>query len=215
MEPNKPLWDRYLQEIDRQLASGAIVEEDYVLLRYSLEASRALVDITLGDVAELTAGSVADILRRARDRRSRDLVNQLKEAQDVGAARESELLGKLESLQTVVDEGVLSSARRKAELDSRIHDLASRFGRIMSWTCYLLMILFVAAGGVGSILGLPVSVGVFGAIAALAILVFLAFGLTHMTLGVTIRDVKRHIENWVSTQTYRVLCAILRLKPVD
>jgi hypothetical protein len=67
MKPPDRLWRAYLEEIDKLSKRGSISENDYYLLRYSLEARRALMEFTLGSPEGFTEGTVAEVLAFAQN----------------------------------------------------------------------------------------------------------------------------------------------------
>ncbi len=66
MNPSDNLWKLYLDEIGRLQQQGDISEEDYHLLRFSMEARNALMETTLGDPDTFTEGTVEEVLAKAR-----------------------------------------------------------------------------------------------------------------------------------------------------
>lgn len=66
LNPSDSLWKRFLQEIDRLEKQGDITEDDYHLLRLSMEARSALVNITLGDVSAFSEGTIEEVLEKAK-----------------------------------------------------------------------------------------------------------------------------------------------------
>jgi hypothetical protein len=66
LEPGGRIWDRYLDEIQRLSSRGEISETDVMLLRYSTEAERSLMDRTMGDADQVTAATVAGILETVK-----------------------------------------------------------------------------------------------------------------------------------------------------
>ncbi|MFJ5956896.1 hypothetical protein ACIQC5_13175 [Paenarthrobacter sp. NPDC092416] len=66
LEPGGRIWDRYLGEIQRLSHTGEISESDVMLLRYSTEAERSLMDRTMGDADRVTSTTVADILETVK-----------------------------------------------------------------------------------------------------------------------------------------------------
>lgn len=66
LNPPDSLWRRFLHEIDRLQKQGNITEDDYHLLRLSMEAKAALMDITLGDTSAFSEGTIDEVLGRAK-----------------------------------------------------------------------------------------------------------------------------------------------------
>lgn len=66
LEPGGRIWDRYLEEINRLGSRGKASENDLMLLRYSTEAQRSLMDRTMGDPDQVTAETVEAILNEVK-----------------------------------------------------------------------------------------------------------------------------------------------------
>jgi hypothetical protein len=66
LEPGGRVWDRYLEEINRLGSRGRASENDLMLLRYSTEAQRSLMDRTMGDPDQVTAETVVEILDKVK-----------------------------------------------------------------------------------------------------------------------------------------------------
>lgn len=213
MEPIAPLWDRYLHEIDRQQARGDLIEEDYVFLRYSLEAGRALMDVTLGETSELTSGSIEDILRRGRERTARELVESVQDTRRKGEARESELLERIDALQASIDESTLRATQYREAQDKRLFEVAHFWGRATSWAVVVLIAAVVVGAGSASLLGLPASIGWLGALFAVCALGALFLQWTHLSIGVTIKDIKKRVEESITKRFHRLLRSLFRLGP--
>ena len=91
-EPNDLLWSKYLNEIDRLVDAGTFSDSDYYVLRFSVEATRALMDETLGDAERLTAESIQSVLAATRhDMRGEaegDIASALREKQEAESEAE-------------------------------------------------------------------------------------------------------------------------------
>jgi hypothetical protein len=81
MQPNEHLWRLYLEEIGKLMQQGTITESDYHLLRYSTEARKALMDVTLGDETAFTHGTVSEILDYVRSQIKADEIERRKVAE--------------------------------------------------------------------------------------------------------------------------------------
>lgn len=66
MKPQDDLWKKYLDEMDRLEEGGDVSEEDYHILRSSMEARSALMEVTLGDTNAFTEGTIEEVLEKAR-----------------------------------------------------------------------------------------------------------------------------------------------------
>ena len=65
-EPTDSLWRGYLERIEELRSNGSIDDEDYAVLRFSMEARRILMDVTAGDVEAFAEGTPQEVLARAK-----------------------------------------------------------------------------------------------------------------------------------------------------
>lgn len=66
LEPGNDLWAKYLDEVDKLKERGSITEDDFFVLRYSLDAKQALMDRTFGSADRVSAEVVEEVLERAQ-----------------------------------------------------------------------------------------------------------------------------------------------------
>ena len=66
LEPGKPLWDKYIAEIESLQEQGDITADDHAVLRVSGIATNELMELTLGDERAFGADSVPQIVSRVR-----------------------------------------------------------------------------------------------------------------------------------------------------
>ncbi len=97
-QPSESLWRKYLARISQLQEEGTIGDDDYMVLRFSTEARRMLMDVTAGDPAAFVEGTPDEVLslalaeiraeseRKAQAERDR----RLKAEQDVAAAKEKQ-----------------------------------------------------------------------------------------------------------------------------
>lgn len=67
LEPSKPLWDKYLAELESLEEKGSITADDHALLRVSGLATDELMGLTMGDEKAFGANSVPQILDRVKN----------------------------------------------------------------------------------------------------------------------------------------------------
>jgi hypothetical protein len=78
-QPDEQLWQRYLAEIRKLREDNTVSADDYFLLRHSLQARAALMEVTLGDEDSFATGTVNEILDIVRADIQRDLRTKLDE----------------------------------------------------------------------------------------------------------------------------------------
>lgn len=107
-QPPAELWKSYLAEIYRLKERGTVPSHDYALLRYAASAKRAVMDITKGDEAAFSEGTVGEVLAIAREQVRADLDAELRKTRDELVDRDRLLeetrSAGLENLQRVSEE---------------------------------------------------------------------------------------------------------------
>lgn len=199
LEPGDRLWEQFLDVLEQSKQQGGVAEEDYALLRYTMSARRALVEETLGDVRDVTLGSVPSILRRARESITRDTQDQIRIAREqqrdaqVAAEAEAERANRAETqLQRErlehATELAASSELQRAELVRQIGNKAHRRARRYSTGIFVLLAAAVIAGALGS----GGVIGGGGALVLVAIAKVVAT--THTVVGRSVSELARRVE---------------------
>jgi len=91
MQPPDHLWKKYLTETAQLQEQGSITAEDYYLLRYSLAAKSALMDLTQGDDTAFSEGTVQEVLTIAKESLRADLTKAVNIEQESRRAAESQI----------------------------------------------------------------------------------------------------------------------------
>jgi hypothetical protein len=65
LRPDETLWRKYLQEITRLRERDEIEEDDFLILRDSIEARVELMNVTRGDIEAFSEGTVKEVLDQA------------------------------------------------------------------------------------------------------------------------------------------------------
>ena len=82
-QPDESLWSLYLAEVERLEKDGRFTADDYYLLRHSLEAKSALMELTLGDEQAFAQGTVPEILELIRSRIQGEIKGELQESKQL------------------------------------------------------------------------------------------------------------------------------------
>jgi hypothetical protein len=89
--PPERLWKHYLEEIDELKKTGKVTPDDAYLLRHSLEAKYAMMDITLGEEDAFTQGTVMEVLTMVRSKIQQEKDVELKEQMQLREVKEQEV----------------------------------------------------------------------------------------------------------------------------
>ena len=79
LQPSDELWKRYLTEIARLEENEEISQEDCYLLRFTVGAKRAFMDITKGVGETFVEGTIKEVLQIAIENTRADVTDKLKE----------------------------------------------------------------------------------------------------------------------------------------
>jgi hypothetical protein len=215
--PSNALWRRYLDEIDRLKRDNTITEEDYTVLRYSVDSRRALMHQTLGAEEAFTIGTIDEVLRRAHANQQAELLAQLRDATDV--ANSERLAREAAEAQREESQSAAAEARQMAEQKvaaaheayaTHIENLAGRIAHGMSQALFVLLTLSV---GAAVLVSLPppfpslvehasrwITLGV-----GLLLLVLAGMTIAHLSIGTSVRSFARSVESRVARTTARFL----------
>lgn len=111
-QPDDKLWSKFLEQLAKDRDSSAVSDEDYYLLRHSLQARAALMDVTLGDEEAFTAGTVQEILEIAKENLRRDLSDQVQRESSARTAAERDA----EQTRQALNEAIVTAERDKSAL---------------------------------------------------------------------------------------------------
>lgn len=201
LNPSPALWRKYLTEIERRRNAGEITDEEYHLLRSSLEARAALMDKTFGEEQAFSAGTLDEVLAYARE------AVQAEER----ARTEEERERRLEA-----EELARTERGRRERMEGahrgRIARRARRLGKVVGWGAAAVLAVALIIGFVATIPGVPlVEVDGFWRILIwICIAGFAAISVwALMVKGVAVRDIRRQlsarVEGWWSARGHRKL----------
>lgn len=203
LNPPEELWVRYTDQIARLREQGEVSEEDFHILRYSIEARRALQNSTLGDPDVFTEGSVPEILAAARSEITAELRRELeswKTAAAQQAAHDQEMLA-AERRARAEEEATRAAleARLAAEARERDELIAARAERLASRITWVLFLAAATLFGIASVAAsdalLPRSVT--SKVPALAFLAFVSvtvFSILNGVFGTNLTDLRERLQ---------------------
>lgn len=140
-QPQERLWKCYLEEIDRLEQTERVTADDYYLLRYSLEAKSALMELTLGEEEAFTQGTVVEMLALVRSR-----IQQEKDAE----------IKELEKQRNAAQQAIEAANTKERERVFHIRARAQRYARLAAQTLRVILLLVLVIGTVSTFpWGLP------------------------------------------------------------
>ncbi|MCI0586821.1 MAG: hypothetical protein L0323_08290 [Planctomycetes bacterium] len=185
LQPPDALWKLYLAEIARLQERGDITTDEYFALRHGLTAKRALMELTGGLPAVFTEGTVAQVLKVAKEHLRADLQEQL------GKERQ-----KRETAENIASGMELRDGARHQRLIER----AGRLARISTHGICggLLLVLTVGAlltfpWGLPGVTDAWYRYGTTG-----ALIVFFVYTIANIVWGTSVAAVGKRIENRLS-----------------
>jgi hypothetical protein len=125
IQPTRTLLNLYIAEIKKLEAKGTTSPEEVFMLRYSLEARQILADLTCGDSASFTEGTLAEVLKIMKGRMTLGLREELKgEIERRQQAENDKKLAKEEVVKLTEE-----TAKRETIRVGRIFDTARKWSR--------------------------------------------------------------------------------------
>ncbi len=192
MQPPPMLWKKYLTEIARLEDGGGVSADEYMLLRHSLSAKAALMDLTDGRQDAFTEGTVKDILDVAKENVRADLRRDL----------ESQRQRRLEAEERLQEARHLATAQKV-----RLRGIATRIGRAIRHLLFGLAFVLLVIGLVVTFpTELPALPGRYIQPGILVLVALLTIG--NLVWGATLRQVLDWIENQISLGIERALFAV-------
>jgi hypothetical protein len=209
LNPSEELWRKYTGQIARLREQGEVSGEDFHILRYSMEARRALLSQTLGDADVFTEGSVPAILAAARSEITAELRRELeteraRSAQQVAhdqevIAAERQARAVEEARGTALEAQIADEGRkREMQITERAEAVASR----LAWALFLGAATALGiASFVASDILLPQSVtSLVPALVFLAIVTVTVFSLINGIFGTNLVDLRRRLQRALATR---------------
>lgn len=193
MAPGENLWARYIQEIDKLKEFGKLTAQDHAMLRHSLHARNELMDLTLGNEAALTAGTISQILERVK----KELVKE----QEERLHREQ-----TDHAETARERDGFATANQRIE--KRIFWQASRWASRVGKGVFWALVAIIAAAGVASTFLTTSFVShsflLTAAVNSLGVFA-LAFGIGNLVCGITARSIANRVEEYLRPRFLLVL----------
>lgn len=131
MQPSEHLWKRYLIEISILEEDGTISADDYYLLRYSMAAKSALMDLTQGDENVFSEGNIQEILEIAKENIKTDLKKELEKEVDKRQSAEKQVAS-FQELQLIQR--------------NKLHSKANKLAKIVKRTASFLLLVLIIVG---------------------------------------------------------------------
>lgn len=158
LQPDERLIRAYLAKIAALEQKGDISEDDVFMLRYSLEAKQALMDITTGDERVLTNVNLEEILEIIKDRMQSKIRAEVeakaeKEKGEISEDRDkyktiAEVQSKeLDNAEKIIQELTASEIARNTNITYR----AQKISHVIAYSCGLFFILILILGAVFSL----------------------------------------------------------------
>ena len=181
IQPDESMWRRYLNEIDKLLRGRNVSADEYYMLRYSLEAKQALMELTQGDVDVFSRGTIKEILDLIKSRMREEYIEQIR------AGRE-----RAEKAEAKVESNRLKEIGRKR----RIKKFANKIASILANAVAIIIGILLAIGVLSSLnWGLKVEenswVGYL--LSGLQVIVLL-WGIENLICGTNLKALLRNVE---------------------
>lgn len=141
LNPPDNVWRMYLGKINDLQNGGAISEEEYYSLRFSMEARNVLMNVTLGEPDAFTEGTITEVLEKAKAFARAEVEANLLDEKEKRQEAEYEI--------AKIRDSLVEKNQRRAE---SIKELSSRLSRNI---CKTIRIGITAVLVFGAIFSLP------------------------------------------------------------
>ncbi|MBK1884411.1 hypothetical protein JIN85_18485 [Luteolibacter pohnpeiensis] len=212
MHPPKKVWRSYLAEVDRLKCEGRFTEQDHEVLRLSLNAPEALMDVTRGEIDGITESNLREILSRIernyaeekqreidrlqieKERANEDLLqanrtNQQQEALLAEAVSHAEKLRQDKINQAAKLKELQERDDATSERETQRKEKVERLANLLA------TIAFVVAGLAFVVLG---TISLFSNSNTLLAVPFVILGVLNLGTGFSGLLVKRYVRDWVA-----------------
>lgn len=189
LNPAPAIWRQYLREVDKLRNREEITEDDYYLLRLSIEAKRSFMDLMLDQQKPVSSQTVHDVLDRARTATRRDVEGQLANERRRREAAEA----------------------RTYRVQERGRNLAVRTARFISWAGFAALALVLGAATLLSWYRGDLSGGWVGLRTLLLGVLAIATLLT-LLLGGSVREWRRGLEVRLSHRLESILLGLFGMR---
>lgn len=205
MQPSEQVWKKYLAEIARLQDTSKITTEDYYILRHSMAAKKAMMEVTDGDANAVTEGTVLELLALAKENLRADLKQEVQVVQKDKdrMAKEHE-----EEKQRLLD--ALEQEKGKSiQVRQRLRGIASKGARIVR--IFLETATFCGLA-IGTAFTFPWDfpkpiTGWENYLSSGLLFVIFVLSVASLMWGTTIKSCLAKIEGWLATYMQRCLFA--------
>jgi hypothetical protein len=233
-QPDDQLWDQYLSAIQKLKDDKTVSEDDYFLLRHSLQARAALMQVTLGDEDSFAAGTVQEILEIVHNDIQRGLREKLEEqtkkteqvetsaaatidevkrtAQQTIAERDAANAAEQRRLLEALAEVTAREESRRQEIRGRAVGWAQSAIRVLEIVAVIVLLIGAALPFVTSSMNQHPRIRVAASVLQLALIVF---GVANLQWGTSVQGVLRRLELWLSDQIEHRLLSLADLVPTE
>lgn len=126
-QPDDRIWSKYLASIEKNEAANKITTDDYVMLRFAIEAKSAMMDITLGEEVAFTQGTITEILALAKSKIQHEKDSELTEEKTKRKSAEDEV-NRLRLEKSFQDQERIHKIRARAQIYSNNISNAVEYG---------------------------------------------------------------------------------------
>ena len=152
MEVPAGLLVKYLDETDKMVKNGAISPDQHVLLRSSGEATKELMDLTLGDEDAFNSGTVSSVLERVKREMKKETTKKLDQER---ADNQKNIAAERATVQEIRNEnsGLRNTIQTQDEL---LEKHAERLASVVSNFVYWALVGLVIIAGLVALSEIPV-----------------------------------------------------------
>jgi len=192
IQPSEQLWKKYLIEIAKLEEEGTISADDYYILRYSMAAKSALMDLTQGDENVFCEGTLQEILEIVKENIKSDLRQSLeKEVQ------------KRQLAESLSEESKQKDIRRRLFIRNKANRFALYFRK-------LVFIMFVLILPSGILLTFPwefpkITTSWLSYLFSFFLFILLILTFLNLLMGVTVNTIMKRLESYIGEKVFNFI----------
>ncbi|MHB8354653.1 MAG: hypothetical protein ACYDCF_09520 [Burkholderiales bacterium] len=179
LQPSRPIWDKYLAELEKLERLGTITARDLQLLRSAPLAQDELMNLTLGEEESLSEQTITDVLSRVTDEIKRE---------------ESDKLSAEKTAHTKTQEQLSAERSEKLRIQQRLYWRCNRKAGLCAWTVSIAIVTALVVGLAAS-LGVRSENPIWNMALPLTLVLLFVLTLGNLVWGSTIRTFHQSIHD--------------------
>ena len=201
LNPSDELWKKYLDEVNNKKQKSDISDDACLQLRFSIEARQTLMEITKGEVDNLSGNTIDEILEKLRKDQRTQFDVELTGEKDKRLEVERKYLKEID----IRDKEINKIKLQKQEQINNIKNISNNLGLWTSKYIFYVIAIFFCLLTVISFHKKPELYNKLS-------LIWSVLTILSLFLNFTLKSVKRKIEIWISNKFEIIILKLIKIK---